>query len=168
MGIGRLNPQYYQSSGESTPQAQMPEQFVSNSPAESPLSDHLTVPYTSYHDFRKGPVVSRVERTNGMRTLYQRGMTRMPIMRLGADGQPVPWTSAANPVDQGPIRNSHFNDAWFQAGYPGFNLGLSFKVPTLNTTNAGSGMISSTPAFSTPGPAQRQPGLIRRASRGVR
>ena len=143
MGMGRLHPQYYQASGEATPQAQLPEQFQSNMPADSPISSHLTVPYESYHDFRKTPVVQRVERTVGMRHLYQRGMTRMPIQQLGADGTPVPWDSSFQPNDQGPIRNSHFNDALFQAGYPGFNLGLSFKVPTLETASSGGKLSAS-------------------------
>jgi|SRR5579871_377042 len=136
MGIGRLQPQYFQASGEATPQAQLPEQFVSNAPATSPIASHLAVGYENAHDFRRGPVVHRVERTIGMRTTYSRGQTRMPIRRLGADGQPYPWNSAANAQDQGPIRNCHFNDALYQAGYPGYNLGLSFKVPQLNTQSA--------------------------------
>jgi len=55
----------------------------------------------------------------------------MPIHRLGADGQPYPWNSGFQPDSHGPIHDAGFNDALFQAGYPGFNLGLSFKVPTL-------------------------------------
>jgi hypothetical protein len=53
MGLGRLNPQYYQASGEATPQAELPEQFVSNAPATSPLADHLTVGYMSSWDIRR-------------------------------------------------------------------------------------------------------------------
>jgi hypothetical protein len=97
--------------------------------------------------------------------MYSRGTTRMPIRRLGADGKPIPWNSAAQPLNTGPIRNTHNNDALFQAGYPGFNLGLSFKVPTLNTTNGGSGMVSATPSLM-PNPGQQNPGIIRRALRG--
>jgi hypothetical protein len=164
--LGRLNPQYYQASGVATPQAQLPEQFISNPVPPSPLSGHLCVGYEGSYDIRRAPVVTRVPRMNGMRTLYGRGVTRMPIRRLGADGQPVPWNSAAQPDDMGPIRNCHFNDALYQAGYPGFNLGLSFKVPTLNTTNAGSGMISATPSLMQ-NPSVVNPPLLRRASRGT-
>lgn len=137
-GFGRLNPntQYYQASGEATPQAQLPEQFVSNPVSESPLSGHLDFYTDSYNDYKRGPVVSRVPRMNGYRTLYARGMTKMPIQRLGADGQPYPWDSGFNRQDMGPIRNGLFNDALFQAGYPGFNLGLSFKAPQLQTQSS--------------------------------
>jgi hypothetical protein len=134
--LGRLTNQYYQASGESTPQAQLPEKFVSHPVATSPVSDHLTVAYESYHDLRRAPIVTRAPRMNGYRTLYSRGMSSQPIKRLGADGQPFPWNSAANRHDQGPIRNGLFNDALFQAGYPGFNLGLSFKVQSLPTQSA--------------------------------
>jgi hypothetical protein len=134
--LGRMNPQYYQSSGEATEQAQLPEEFVATMPATSPLSGHLTIGTMESWDIRRAPVVSRVERTVGMRHDYVRGATRMPVRRLGADGIPVPWNSAAQPDDMGPIRNNHFNDALFQAGYPGFNLGLSFKVPNLPSQSA--------------------------------
>jgi hypothetical protein len=167
MSLGRLTPgapQYFQASGESTPQAQLPEQFVSNPVASSPISDHLTIAYESYHDIRRAPVVSRVERTVGMRTLYNRGMSRMPIRRLGADGQPFPWNSNMQPMNEGPIRNCHFNDALFQAGYPGFNLGLSFKVPTLNTTNGGARSAQNTPANIN---VSANPPIMRRATRGT-
>jgi hypothetical protein len=146
--LGRLNPQYYQASGEATPQAQLPEQFVSNPVAESPLSDHLTVGYESYHDIRRCPAVSRVPRMNGIRNLYHRGTVNMPIRRIGADGIPYPWVSSAQRRDMGPIRNAHFNDGLFQAGYPGWNLGLSFKVPTLQTlAGGGTASASQTPAI---------------------
>jgi hypothetical protein len=166
MGLGRLNPQYYQASGEATAQAELPEQFISNAPATSPLASHLTVGYMSSWDVRRAPVVTRAERTTGMRYVYGRGTSRIPIRRLGADGQPIPWNSAAQPLNMGPIRNGQYNDALFQAGYPGFNLGISFKVPQLNTTNAGSGMISPTPSLM-PNPGQQKPGLIRLATRGT-
>lgn len=139
MALGRLNPgspQYYQASGEATPQARLPEQFVSNPPADSPLYGHLQDVYVSYHDIRKAPIVSRVPDMTGYRTLYARGMSRMPIQRLGADGTPVPWTSRFQPDNEGPIRNGRFNDALFRAGYPGYNLGLSFKVPTLESQSS--------------------------------
>jgi hypothetical protein len=165
--LGRLNPQYYQSSGESTPQAELPEQFVSNAPATSPLSSHLTVGYMDSWDIRRVPVVSRVERTVGMRTTYSRTTHRMPIRRQGADGQPTPWNSSAQPLLKGPIASTHNNDALFQAGYPGFNLGISFKVPTLNTTNGGSGMISPTPSLMQ-NPGILSPATLRRATRANR
>lgn len=136
MALGRLDPQYYQASGEATPQAELPEQFRSNPVPPSPLAGHLTVGYMSSWDIRRAPVVSRVERTIGMRHLYVRGSEVMPVRNLGADGPAYPWNSGFQKQDISPIHNGHFNDALFQAGYPGFNLGLSFKVPNLQTQSA--------------------------------
>jgi hypothetical protein len=147
--IGRLQPsQYYQASGEATPQAKLPEKFQSFNRPNSPLSTPLDMPYMSWHDISRANFVDRHERTIGMRTGYWRRMTQMPIQRLGADGQPIPWDSAANRNDMGPIRNTHNNDALYQAGYPGYNLGLSFKVQNINAINAASGQrsIDNTPA----------------------
>jgi hypothetical protein len=161
MGLGRLQPQYFQASGEATPQAQLPEQFVSNPVPPSGLSGHLNVAYESYHDIRRAPIVSRVPNMTGIWHLYKRFFTQMDIRRDGADGSPRPWNSAANRADMGPIRNGHFNNGLFMAGYPGYNLGLSFKVPTLPTTNAGTGMISSSPPLMQ-SPLARTPAVNRR------
>lgn len=130
-GLGRYQPQYYQSSGEATDQAQLPEKFISNMPPPSPINGYNPPPHASYCDPRNVPKVDRHERTNGMRYLYALGHVMMPVKRLGADGQPYPWTSGFNKNMHGPIHDAGFNDALYQAGYPGFNLGLSFKVPTL-------------------------------------
>jgi hypothetical protein len=135
--MGRLNPQYVQSSGETTPQAQLPEQFRTTPVATSPLSAQLTIAPVCYADYRRGPIVHRMERMQGYRINYTRPVIGMPVRRDGADGNPRPWTSAANRNERGPIRTGSYNDRWFQAGYPGFNLALSFKVPTLNTLPAG-------------------------------
>ena len=155
MGLGRLQPQYFQASGEVTPQAQLPEQFVSNPVPPSPIAGHLAVGYESYHDVKRAPIVTRVPRMNGIWHLYKRFFTQMDIRRDGADGTPRPWNSAANRADMGPIRNSHFNNGLFQAGYPGYNLGLSFKVQQLDTTNRGSGMITANPPLMQ----SRNPGV---------
>lgn len=161
--LGRLNPQYYQASGEATPQMELPAQFQSNPPADSPLSDHLGLVTESYHDHRRGPVVQRVPRQNGMRTLYSRGRDRMLIRRDGADGTPRPWVSGFQPDNIGPIRNCHFNDSLYEAGYPGYNLGLSFKVPTLQTLPAGTARTSvEAPSMIT---ISRNPPLMRRRNR---
>ena len=143
--IGRLSPStpVYQVSGESTPSQKLPTKFKATPQPTSPLSSHLNVGT----DFTPGPlaqcVVRRWPRMKGFRRLYARGARRMPIQRLGADGSPLPWTSSFQPNDMGPIRNAGFNDALFQAGYPGFNLGLSFKVPGIKTKNGPRvGMIS--------------------------
>lgn len=74
-----------------------------------------------------------------MKYMYAAGNTRMPIQRLGADGVPYPQDSAAQPNIFGLIHNAGFNYALYQAGYPGYNLGLSFKVQQTeyNTGNPG-------------------------------
>ena len=163
MALGRLQPsgQFYQASGEATPQAQLPEQFVSNPVPPSPISGHLTVAYESYRDIRRAPVVNRVPRLNGMRTLYARPTERMPVSREGADGIPRPFVSGFQTHDMGPIRNGHFNDALYQAGYPGFNLGLSFRVPVLPTKVAQTRAVSATPANIN---VSRNPPILRRSS----
>src|SRR5713101_856591 len=138
MAIGRLSPStpVYMTSGESTQSDKLPDKFKSTPVAPSPISSQLVTP-AEFRALAPGTVHTAVvrewPRTNGMRYLYARGATRMPIHRLGADGQPYPWRSGFQPNDMGPIRNGGFNDKLFQAGYPGFNLGLSFKVPSINT-----------------------------------
>jgi hypothetical protein len=136
MPFGRLNQGVYQVSGESTPSIQVPEEFQSSnvprSLAQNDINGHLRVPPDWNGNVRRQPIVQRAERTVGMKYLYSRQGHRMPVRPLGADGVPVPWTSKYQPNEMGPIRNGGFNYALYQAGYPGFNLGLSFKVPTLN------------------------------------
>lgn len=138
LGHGSRSSQYWNASGESTPQAKLPEKYVSNPAATSPISGHMDIPsdYKSLYPGQHDAVVRRWPRMVGMRYLYARGATRMPIQRLGADGIPRPWRSAYQPNDMGPIRNGGFDDANFQAGYPGFNLGLSFKVPSVHRNSA--------------------------------
>lgn len=132
MPLGNLTPgnAYYQASGEATPQAQMPQKFQSTPPPSSALNSGFRPPVILPNN-RNEPLVSRVPRSKGMRYLYALGHREMPIKRIGADGMPIPWDSAYQSMNHGPIRNGGFNDQLFQAGYPGFNLGLSFKVPTL-------------------------------------
>lgn len=155
--------QYFQSSGEATQQAELPQKFQSMPQPASPLASHQCFARAGYADVRTTPVVSRKERLVGFRHLYSRGMTRMPVRRLGADGQPYPWDSGYQPNNMGPIRDATFNDALYQAGYGGFNLGLSFKVPTLNTTNSGQRSSSNTPANID---VARHPLVMRRSTGG--
>jgi hypothetical protein len=138
LGSGSRSAQFWQASGESTPSATLPERYVSNPAATSPISGHMDTPtdWMSQLPGRDAAVVRRWPRMVGMRYLYARGMTPMPIKAIGADGIPRPWVSRAQPNNQGPIRNAGFNDKLFQAGYPGFNLGLSFKVPTVARNSA--------------------------------
>lgn len=134
--LGLLNPgnaQYYQTSGEATQQQKLPEQFRSMNVQSSPLSASTRVPpdWIPAGSTRRAPVVQRRPRMNGIWHLYSRTMQRQPYENMGAPGGTPqnPYVSAFNPNDMGPIRNGGFNNALYQAGYPGFNLGLSFKVP---------------------------------------
>lgn len=152
--------QVFQSSGEATPEAKLPEKFETTPAATSPIAGHLRTPSDFKSLFPGGhdAVVRRWPRMNGMRYLYARGMTRMPVHPLGADGTPIPWTSSYNRNSHGPTHDAGFNDALYQAGYPGFNLGLSFKVPTVQRNLTGG-----------PGANMRQTGPIAVSvqSRGV-
>jgi hypothetical protein len=133
--FGRLTttPQYVQASGESAVQPKMPQKFEATIQPQSPLTSALNVPPEWMPDIKRAPVVHRIPNRAGMRYLYARGAQRQPINRLGNSVRPRPNISAFQRNDMGPIRNAGFNDLLFQAGYPGFNLGLSFKVPTLPT-----------------------------------
>lgn len=167
LGSNSRSAQFYQASGESTPQATLPEQYISNPAATSPISGHMKTPtdWMSQLPGRDAAVVRRWPRMVGMRYLYARGMTPMPIQALGADGIPRPWVSRAQPNNEGPIRNGGFNDALFQAGYPGFNLGLSFKVPTVSRTGVnqpGWNMRMNGP--KVPNPVDRAVARLRRPS----
>lgn len=129
--------QVYQSSGESTPSARLPEQYVSTTQPSSPLASHQQLATGYATDVRMAPIVNRRPRRNGMRYLYARGASAIPIQNVGADGIPYPHDSAFQPDNIGPIRDAGFNDALYQAGYPGYNLGLSFKVEKLQTNPTG-------------------------------
>ncbi len=79
---------------------------------------------------QNAPVVSRREVTSGMRYVYSNARKRQPISDLGT-GEDIGiavWSSRFQPV-QGKLTDWGFYDLLYRAGYPGFNLGLSFKVP---------------------------------------
>jgi hypothetical protein len=148
LGVNTASSQYFQASGEATQQAKLPEQFESHLLPGAALTGNQVYWADSVDDIRRAPIVDRRPRMRGIWHLYRRGMIRMPIQRIGADGRPFPWVSSYQPNDQGPIRNGGFNDALYQAGYPGFNLGLSFKVPTLDTApSSGKRSITETPGL---------------------
>lgn len=146
MAIGRLSPStpVYQTSGESTPSQKLPEKFAATPMPNSPLTT-ANPPVTEwYNDIKRAPIVSRVPRRGGMRYLYARGAVTQPINRLGNSVRPAPNISAFNTEEMGPIHDAGFNDRLYQAGYPGFNLGLSFKVQNIQTTNQPSSIMQST------------------------
>lgn len=135
MSLGRLGStkQYYQASGASTPQAELPKKFQATPQPASPITGMQYLRPEFLDDKKRNSRVCRVPRMVGMRYLYARGMHRQPIERMGNNVRPQPNISKFQPNDFGPIHDAGFNDALFQAGYPGFNLGLSFKVPSINT-----------------------------------
>lgn len=104
----------------------------------SPVSSRQRVP--SEPVTWKAPVVIRGQRRKGMRYLQALGAVRQPLSPLGTgpDLGVAVWSSEFQP-DQVQRHDAGFNDALFQAGYPGFNLGLSFKVPKLPTSVDGPG-----------------------------
>lgn len=154
LGAGSRSSQVWNASGEATEQTPLPGKFVSNPAATSPIASHLDTPtdHTSFVPGQPNAVVLRAPRMGGMRYLYVRGAMTMPIQRLGACGPPFPWNSSFQPKLQGPIHDAGFNDALYQAGYPGFNLGLSFKVPSIPRDYNLATTVKGT------GPKSRQPG----------
>lgn len=102
----------------------------------SPISSRTIVPSEPV-DW-KAPIVYRGNRMHGMRYLWAMGGVRQPISPLGTGpdiGNAV-WSSEFQP-DFVTQHDWGFNDALFQAGYPGFNLGLSFKTPQLQQNATG-------------------------------
>jgi hypothetical protein len=130
LGSNSSSSGYFNASGESTPEAPVPTEFIPMARTTSRINDALAIPPDWNGNVRRQPIVQRAERVTGMKYLYVRGTVPMPIHPLGADGTPLPWNSSFQKLDFAPIHNAGFNYALFQAGYPGFNLGLSFKVPT--------------------------------------
>ncbi len=73
-------------------------------------------------------IVNRRNRIKGMRFLYSHGLQTKRIFHMRATGQveSSQFQRQTNVTVIGP-----FNDALYQAGYPGTNLGISEKVPTI-------------------------------------
>ena len=103
----------------------------------SPIASQLQTP--SEPVGWKTPVVHRGQDVSGMRYTYSSGAVRQPISVLGQgpDVGMAVWSSAFQPYFHGPIHDLGFYDRLFRAGYPGFNLGLSFKVQTLQENATG-------------------------------
>jgi hypothetical protein len=118
-----------------------PESVKTLSP--SPISDHMDIP--SEPTRWDAPYVNHGQNTRGMRYLYARGTDAIPLQALGAGGNKrmgmAVWNSEFQPDRLG-LHDAGFNDRLFQAGYPGFNLMLSFKVqtnPSADSSRAGPG-----------------------------
>lgn len=122
--------------------------------SRSPISAQMQVPRDAWNDPGRVSKVDHRQRTVGMRYLYARGMERVPIQPLGAGAAvagPGVWDSAFQPNLMGPIHDAGFNDRLYQAGFPGFNLGLSFKTQQNPSTGLGGG------SGKGPGNIQMQP-----------
>lgn len=135
----RLSAGVWQVSGESTPSAPLPEQFVSGPRPASPIAGNYQYASEPAGDIRRAPIVNRREDTSGMRYLYADGAIIQPDIAATARRGVNVNMSAFNRINHGPIHNAGFDDKHFRAGYPGFNLGLSFKVQPLPTQTTGPG-----------------------------
>lgn len=103
-----------------------PAYYKATSP--SPIAAQLRTPSEPY-DYQ-APIVNRRQDTRGMRYLWSILTQVQPLSLLGSgpDVGIAVRSSGFQPQQTGPHRNVGFYDKLFQGGYPGFNLGLSFKV----------------------------------------
>jgi len=171
--------QVYQSSGESTPQAELPREFHATPIPESPVSSHLDPPadFLSFYPGQPAMVVGRWPRMAGFRRLYAGGHIRMPVQPLGADGIPRPFNSAYQPNLHGPLHVAIFYDVpWYfetstmpnGIGWPGRgNLGLSFKVPVAEKNTAANGPIATAARMTGPRSARPQSRGLSRLHRNL-
>lgn len=108
---------------------------------QSALGTRYPIPSEPAWDFHRAPVVRRAQDTRGMRYLWADIRQRQPISPLGT-GKKIGiavWSSSFQPI-LGTLRDYGFYDLLYRAGYPGFNLGLSFKVqqnPIVGTQGPG-------------------------------
>lgn len=121
----------WNASGEATPSAPLPEKFVPTARSTNAINGSVAYAPDWNGNVQREPIVQRAARTVGMKYLYVDGATPVPVHPLGADGPPYPFRSGFQRNIVGLIHNAGFNYALYQAGYPGYNLGLSFKVPTI-------------------------------------
>ena len=104
------------------PSVPLPENLVTRNDVSQNLPAMSTTPVSG------SMVVNRVNRQLGMRFLYARGAKRIRQFIMMATGrvqstQFQPYTSWT--------WDGSFDDALYQVGYPGTNLGISEKVPTV-------------------------------------
>lgn len=132
MPLGRLNntTPVVSAQGVATPQEKLPTDYKAMVRSDNQISATVRLP-SAYIRPDTTAVVNRAARRFGMRYLYARGMIRMPLQPGAASAVQRPYISGFQPDMQGPIHDAGFNDGLFQAGYPGFNLGLSFKVANI-------------------------------------
>jgi len=169
--------QVYASQGIGSPAERLPKKFQARNQVtdadpglvtlDPPPPDHL-----AFAPGQPCAVVRRWPRTVGMRYLYAFGHIRMKPRRDAAGGLSHPFISQFQTMFHGPIKNAGFNDALYQAGYPGFNLGLSFAVQTPKPPNsAGTGrfppMVAAPFAVSMSDVVNQRPGYGRPTGRSL-
>lgn len=91
----------------------------------------------------RAPVVNRRNRLKGMRFLYSRGAQVNRQFQMRATGQ---VQSSRFQPQIASTWFACFNDALYQAGYPGTNLGISEKVPTIPPEALGTGPWQMAPS----------------------
>ena len=115
----------------------------------SGLGSAYPIPHDPAMNRTDAPVVMRGQDTRGMRYLYADMRQRQPISPLGTGpdiGNAV-WSSEFQPV-LGSLRDYGFYDLLYRAGYPGFNLGISFRVPvnpSVGATGPGANLRPGSP-----------------------
>lgn len=111
----------------------------------------------------KAPVVHRGQDTRGMRYLYADQHVPIPLSSVGIPGPDIGqtvWSSAFQRF-QGSLRDYGFYDLLFRAGYPGFNLALSFRVPV--NPSVGQGSVGQNNVMKAP-PINLNLQVLRRAT----
>jgi hypothetical protein len=87
-------------------------------------------------------IVNRRNRIKGMRFLYSHGLQTKRIFPMRATGQ---VESSRFQRQTNITAFGAFNDALYQGGYPGTNLGISEKVPTIPPAALGTAPWQMTP-----------------------
>lgn len=90
----------------------------------------------------RAPVVGRRNRVKGMRFLYSHGNQTKRIFHMRATGA---VESSTFQPQTNITAFAAYNDALYQAGYPGINLGISEKVPTIPPEALGTAPWQMTP-----------------------
>ena len=132
------------------PVVPIPEMITSQVPATyGSVAPCATAPQNG------APVVDRHERQIGLRFLFSRGGRRFRQFIMMATGQVQ--SSAFQPYNAW-TWNASFNDSIYQAGYPGTNLGWSFKAATIPPEALG-----TSPYQMLPKPWIRRPVVTQRS-----
>lgn len=113
---------------------------------QSALGTEYPIPSEPAWDPHRAPLVVRGQDTRGMRYLYADMRQAQPISPLGTgpDLGVATWSSSFQ-KSLGTLRDWGFYDLLYRAGYPGFNLGISFKVaqnPNVGTAGGNNTMGS--------------------------